>query len=71
MTEQGYAIKVLGPGHVVLSRKPEDIQEAWLEALRPAIEAVAAGYASERFWWALVNRSRSRAVTRRKQRNHW
>jgi hypothetical protein len=66
-----YAIKTPAPGHVVMSRKPEDVQAAMLEALRPAIEALKADYAAQRILWALTHRTRSRIVTRNKQQRSW
>lgn len=70
-TPEYYAVKIVGPGHVIVSRRPEDVQAAWLEELRPAIEAAAHAYALARWDWAWPRRHRSRVVTRRKQRRTW
>lgn len=67
----GYAITHVCPGHVIMSRRPEDVQAAMQEELRPLIEAAAQAYAADRWWWAMARRNRSRVVTRRKQRNRW
>jgi hypothetical protein len=65
------AITTYGPGHVVLSRRPEDVQAALQEVWRPMLEQLVEAQRINRWWWALARRHRSRIVTRRKQRRTW